>query len=118
MMNPNVSLTEQAKIVTVFGPAIPSTSTSDILSLKGYNRCTFIITSIKTTAVTGSAISLQQSTTVAGAGAKPLGMVQDYRALNAGPAGVTDALTAFAVASNTFTTDTTVSVTDLYVVEV
>lgn len=118
MMNPNVSLTEQAKIVNIFSPATPSTSRSDIVSMKGYNKCTIIVTGVKTTGVTGSAITLAQSTDVSNTNAKALAFTQAYRALNSGTAGNTDALSAFAVASNTFTTDTTASVSDTYVIEI
>src|SRR5262249_37138401 len=118
MLNPNVSLTEQTKIVNIFSPAVPSTSRSDIVSLKGYNKCTIILTGVKTTGVTGSAITLAQSTDVSNTGAKALAFTQAFRALNSGTAGNTDALTAFAVASNTFTTDASASVSDTYVIEV
>ena len=118
MMNPNVSLTEQAKIVTIFSAAVPSTSRSDIVSMKGYNKCTIILQQVKTTGVTGSAITLTQSVDVANTSAKALAFTKAWRALNSGTAGNTDALSSFAVASNTFTTDTTASVTDTYVIEI
>lgn len=118
MINPNASLTEQAKIVTIFSPAVPSTSRSDILSMKGYNKCTIIVTQVKTTGVTGSAITLTQSTDVSNTSGKALGFSQAFRALNSGTSGNTDALSAFTVSSNTFTTDTTSSVTDTYVIEI
>jgi hypothetical protein len=118
MMNPNVSLSEQSKPVVIFSSAVPSTSRSDIISLKGYNKCSILFTQVKTTGVTGSAITLTQSTDVANTGGKALPFTQAFRSLNTGTSGNTDALTAFAVSSNTFTTDTTSSVTDLYMVEV
>lgn len=118
MMNPNASLTEETKIVTIFSAAVPSTSRSDILSMKNYNKCTIIMTGVKTTGVTGSAITLTQSTDVSNTNGKALAFTQAYRSLNCGTSGNNDTLTAFAVASNTFTTDTTASVTDMYVIEI
>ena len=118
MISPNVSLTEQCKIVNIFSPAVPSTSRSDVVSLKNYDRCTIVITGVKTATVTGTAVTLTQSQDVSNTGGKALAFTQAFRALNSGTAGNTDALSAFAVASNTFTTDTTASVSDTYVIEV
>ncbi len=118
MMNPNMSLTEGTKIVNIFSPAVPSTSRSDIVSLKNYNKVTIIITGVKTATVTGSAVTLTQSQDVANTAGKALSFTQAFRSLNSGTAGNNDTLTAFTVSSNTFTTDTTASVSDMYVIEV
>lgn len=118
MINPNASITEQCKIFPVFSTGVPSTSRSDIVSLKNYNKVAFVITGVKTTGVTGSAITLTQSQDVANTGGKALGFTNAFRTLNTSTAGNTDTSAAFAVASNTFTTDTTASVVDQYVIEV
>lgn len=117
MMNSNVNLTEQAKVVVALGPRVPSSSTPDFVSLKGYNRCTVQIVQTKTTGVTGSAITITQATDVSNTSGKTLAFTEAFRALNTGAGGNTDTLASFAVSSNTFTTDTTNSVTDLYVIE-
>lgn len=116
-MNPNAMLIEQAKIVVGLGPIAPSTSTPDFISMKGYNRCTIIINQKKTTTVTGSAITLTQATDVSNTAGKTLGFSEAFRALNTGAGGNTDTLSSFTVSSNTFTTDSTNSTEDLYVIE-
>lgn len=121
MLNPNVLLgVEGTKVVTGLAPlAPPSTSRTDIVSLKNYNRCLIVImVNNTTTGVTGSAITLTQSSDVANTGGKALSFTQAWRSLNCGASGNNDTLSNFAVASNTFTTDTTSSVNHLYVIEV
>lgn len=118
MMNPNVLLTEQTKVVQCLGPVAPSTSTPDFVSMKGYNRCTVLIPVKNGTTVTGSAISITQATDVSNTGGKALPFSTAYRSLNTGPSGNTDALSSFSVASNTFTTDSTNSTDNLYAIEI
>ncbi len=121
MLNPNVLLgVEGAKIVMGLAPiAPPSTSRTDIVSLKNYNRCCIVIlVNNTTTGVTGSAITLTQSQDVSNTAGKALAFTQAWRSLNCGASGNNDTLSNFAVVSNTFTTDTTSSVNHMYVIEV
>lgn len=111
----NAKLTESAKVINAFGPAAPSTSSSQYISLKDYNRCSIVINFLNGSTVTGSAIGLTQATAVAGTGAKTLAFTTVDANVDCA-AG--DALTATAVASNTFTTNTTNSKALLYVIEV
>ncbi len=121
MINPNMLLgVEGTKVVMGLAPlAPPSTSRTDIVSMKNYNRCLVIIlVNNTTTGVTGTAITLTQSQDVSNTGGKALAFTQAWRALNCGTSGNTDTLSNFAVVSNTFTTDTTSSVNHLYVIEI
>lgn len=114
-MNLNALLSEQAKIVTGFAPAVPSSSTPDYVSLKNYEKLTVIIIADNATSVTGSAITLKQATAVAGSGEKALAFDTMY-ANEDTAAG--DTLTETAVSSDTFTTDDTDNKNLLYVIEV
>jgi hypothetical protein len=115
MISPNAMLIEQAKVVSLFGPAGASTSTSDFISLKGYERCCVIINTLNGLTVTGSAITLNQATTVANGSGKALGFATQYANIDTA-AG--DALAETAVTSNTFTTDTTNSKSLMNVIEI
>lgn len=114
-MTVNAKLSELGHIVTGLAPITPSTSTPDYVSLKNHERVTAIICVDNGTTVTGSAITLKQATAVAGTGEKALGFswVQANTDTAAG-----DTLTATAVTSDTFTTDTTNAKNLLYVVDV
>jgi hypothetical protein len=115
MMSSNAMLIEQCKIVSGFGPAAASTSTSDFVSMKGYDRCCVIISTLNGTTVTGSAITLNQATDVANTSGKALGFSTQYANVDTGAA---DGLTETAVTSNTFTTNTTNSKSLINVIEV
>lgn len=115
MIHPNAALVEQAKIVTGLAAVVPSSTTPDYVSLKGYERMTIIVSVKNATTVTGSAITVKQASAVAGTGEKAVPLTRAYRNLDAA-AG--DALSEFAVASDTFTTDATNSKDLLYVIEV
>jgi hypothetical protein len=114
-ISPNATLIEQAKIVSLFGPAGASTSTSDFISMKGYERCCVIISTLNSTTVTGSAITLNQSTDVANSGGKALAFSTQYANTDT---GATDTLVETAVTSNTFTTSTTNSKSLMNVIEI
>lgn len=114
-MNLNALLSEQAKIVTGLAPITPSTSTPDYVSLKNYERCTVIIIADNGNTVTGSAITLKQATSVGAGSEKALAFSTAYRNIDT---GASDALAAFTVTSDTFTTDTTNAKNLLYVIEV
>jgi hypothetical protein len=115
MMNPNCLLSEQAKIVAGLGPIVPSTSTPDYVSLKGYSKLTALIFVLNTTTVTGSAITLKQATDVSGTSEKALAFSTARRNVDCAAA---DSLADFAVSSNTFTTDATNSKQLLYEITV
>lgn len=115
MMNINARLVEQAKIVTGLGPVTPSSSTPDHVNLKHYPRCTVIIQALNGTTVTGSAITLVQSTDVANTGGKTLSFDKVFANVDT---GASDTLVDTTVSSNTFTTNSTNSKGLLYVIEV
>lgn len=115
MFGPNAALHEQAKIVWGMGPKVPSTTTPDYVSLKGYSRCCIIIQGLNTTTVTGSAITLKQATAVANTGEAALAFDKAFRNLDV---TATDTLAEFTVSSNTFTTASTNSINFMYVIDV
>lgn len=116
-MQLNAALAEQAKIVMGCAPAALTTTAGDgdYVSMKNFRRLTIIIPVLNATTVTGGAITLLQATAVAGTGAKALAMTRMWANTDCA-AG--DTLTATAVVSDTFTTDTTNSKQLLYVIEV
>ena len=108
-------LVDSAKVVTGLPCTTPSTSTPQYVSLKNYQHFTAIITCKNATTVTGSAITLKQATAIAGTSEKALAFTKVWANTDTG-AG--DALTETAVASNTFTTNSTNSKNLKYVIEV
>jgi hypothetical protein len=108
---------EEAKVVVALSNTTPSSSSPQRVSLKNYERCVILIQALNATTVTGSAITLKQATDIANANSdeKAVAFTTAYRILDVA-AG--DTLSSFAVASNTFTTDTTNSKSLLYVIEV
>ena len=114
-MNPNALLVEQAKVVPCLLGTVPSTSTPTRVSLKNYGKVTFLVFVKNATTVTGSAITLKQSKTVAGGSEKAVSFARAHRNIDTA-AG--DTLAEFAVTSDTFTTDATNSKNLLYVLEV
>lgn len=114
-MNGNALLIEQAKVVTGFAPAIPTAAAPRWVSLKNYEKLTILMVVQNATTVTGSAVALSQATNVSGAGAKTLPFTEAFRTEDA---ATTDALTRFAVVSNTFTTLATNGRQLVYVIEV
>ncbi len=114
-MNPNMLLHETVKMVTGLAPITPSTSTPDRVSMKNFDKLTAVILVDNATTVTGSAITLKQSTTVAGGGETALAFTKMYQNIDT---GASDLLVETAVAANTFTTDTTAQKNLIYVIEV
>lgn len=110
-------LTDKVKIVTGCAPAALTSTAGDgdYVSLKGYKKCTIVISILNGSTVTGGAITLLQAQAVAGTGAKALGFATALRNIDCAAA---DALASFAVSSDTFTTDTTNSKQLLYVIDV
>lgn len=116
-MNINARLDEQVTpVVAAAGLLLTSTlGDTTYVSMKGYARCQIVIAIADGTTVTGSTITLKQATAVAGTSEKALAFTRmlantDYAA--------SKALTETAVASNTFTTQTTNSKDSLYVIDV
>lgn len=93
----------------------PSTSTSQWVSLSLYSHASIFIYVTNATTVTGSAITLNQASDVAGTGSKALAFVSYWSNILAGS---TDTLAAQTAVSNTFTTLTTNSASALYIIEV
>lgn len=115
MISANAQLNEQCKIVVGLAPVAPSTSVPRYVSLKGYDRCTILVSVKNGSTVTGSAITVKQASAVANTGEKALAFTTAKRNLD--PAN-TDTLSNFTVSSNTFTTDSTNSLQGLYVINV
>ena len=114
-MNEFLPLLSKGKVVTGLAPIVPSTSTPDYVSMKGYQKLTVIIICDNATTVTGSAITLKQATAVAATGEKALGFTNVYANIDT---AASDTLVATAVTSDTFTTDDTNAKNLLYVIEV
>lgn len=114
MLSPNARLVEQAKIVQGLSPITPSSSTPDQVSLKNYHRMTVVISVNNATSVTGSAIALQQRTSVGGT-PKALAFARMWANadISAG-----DTLTETTVVSDTFTTLATDNADAVYVIEI
>lgn len=108
-------LVETHKIVTGLAGLVPSSTTPDYVSLKDYSHVTAIITVDNATTVTGSAITLHQATSVAGAGEKALAFSTVWANVNT---DASDALVPTAVVSNTFTPPTTNNLNTQYVIEI
>jgi len=109
-------LVELTKIVVGLAPIVPSSSTPQRVTLKNKAHISIVISQLNAASgMTGSAITLLQSTTIAGGGEKALAFTQAWRNLDI---SASDTLVNFAVASNTFTTDATASKQSLYVIEV
>src|SRR5262245_20287671 len=98
-ININALLLEQCKVVLGLGAIVPSSSTPDYVSMKGFSRCLILIFVKNATTVTGSAITVKQATNVAAGSEKAVSFTTAYRTLNAGPAGATDTMSAFTVSS-------------------
>jgi len=95
--------------------AVPSTSTPDYVSMKGYRKCAILIKVLNGSTITGSAITVKQATAVAGTNEKALAFTKMYQNIDMAAA---DALAAVAVTSNTFTTDTTNSKKLMYLIDI
>lgn len=114
-MNPNMLLHEQAKMVTGLAPFTPSTTTPDFVSLKNCARLTIVIIGDNATTVTGSAITLLQSTVVAGTDEKALAFTKMYGNIDT---ATSDLQVETAVTANTFTTTAIDAKNSLYIIEV
>lgn len=113
----NGTMVEQSKMELNLLIAAPSSSTPKRVSLKNYERATVYISVLNGTTVTGSAITLKQSTDVTNSlsDEKALAFSTMYQNIDVA-AGEDN--TATAVVSNTFTTDATNSKMLQYIIEV
>jgi hypothetical protein len=117
MITENANLSEQAALEVVLSNTTPSSTTPRRLCMKGYHRCTFVITALNATTVTGSAITLKQATDVTNS-ASDEKAVSFSVALRNVDRGAADVLSSFTVSSDTFTTDATNSKELQYIIEV
>lgn len=110
-------LTDKVKLVTGCAPAALTSTAGDgdYVSLKGYRKCTIVISILNGATVTGGTITLLQATTVAAGSAKALAFSTALRNIDC---AASDALAAFTVSSDTFTTDTTNAKQLMYVIDV
>lgn len=108
---------DRVKFVMGCAPAALATTAGDgdYVSLKNYTKLTIVISVLNATTVTGGAVTLLQADTVAAGNAKALAFTKAWRNIDCA-AG--EALSEFAVTSNTFTTDATNSKQLMYVIEV
>ena len=116
-MNLSTRLDEQiTPVVAAAGLLLTSTlGDTDYVSLKDHAGCMIVISIADGTTVTGTAVTLQQATAVAGTSEKPLAFT---RMLANTDYGASKALTETAVTSSTFTTQAVNSKDSLYVIDV
>lgn len=117
MLNINAGLIEQGLVVLGLYPIVPSSTTPDYVSMKGYERLTVVISVSNTTGVTGSAITLKQATNVTNSLSDEKAVSFDTVYANV-DTSAGDTFTKTAVSSNTFTTASTSNKVMLYVIEV
>jgi predicted outer membrane repeat protein len=114
----NHKFLENNTIVNLFGASAPSSATAVRFSMKNYERATVLICQNKS-AGNGAAISFNQCTAIAGTAGKTLPFTKAYRSLaNGTQAAPVNNWDEFDVTSDTFTTDTTNSVRDMYAVDI
>lgn len=102
---------------TLLAPQTPSTSTSPWIDMSKFTRASILISVLnQSSGVTGSAVTLSQATSSAGAGSKTLAFNTNWS--YSWTSTQIDQLTKNTVSGNTFTTLTTGSASALYVIEV
>lgn len=111
---------DMGKLVWVTAGAItPSSFAAFFVSLKGFERVAFYMrVATGASGVTPIAVTLRQAKTIAGASEKALSFVKAYRKLDYPGSPASQDTAEFAVASDTFTFDATVSKNNLYSIEV
>jgi hypothetical protein len=117
MITENAQFVEQAVIAQTLSNTTPSSTTPRRVSMKGYHRATVIISALNATTVTGSAITLKQTTDIANANTdeKAVAFTSMYANTDVGASNV---LVATAVSNNTFTTAAVNSKEMQYIIEV
>lgn len=99
------NLPDKIVAAQIFAPATPSSAAPRYISLKGVQAVEIVISGVNTASgVTGSAVTLNQATAVAGTSAKALGFNYYYASTDQANSY---ALTNTNATSNTFTTLTT-----------
>jgi hypothetical protein len=113
----NARLDEQVvPVVAAAGLLLTSTlGDTTYVSMKGYRRLQIIISIADGTTVTGTAVTLQQATAIAGTGEKPLAFTRMLANTNY---AASKAMVETAVSNNTFTTQTTNSRDSVYIIDV
>ena len=113
----SLRLLDSDKVVMGCPPAALATTAGDgdYVSMKNFDRITFIIAVDNATTVTGGAVTLKQATLVDGTGEKALGFTKMWANEDT---AASDTLVETAVTSDTFTTDTTDAKNLIYVIEV
>ncbi len=112
----NVFLCEVSRPVNAYPAGAPSTNTATWISLKNYQRLTFLVSVTNDgTGGTALAIGLNQATSGTGAASKTLAFSQYYS--NTDTATI-DTLTLTTATSNTFNSNSTASKNGLYVLDV
>ena len=106
---------DQSVMVVGFPAAVPSSASPVWVSMKRFDHWTAWIFYKNATTVTGSAITVNQATAVAGTSTKAVAFGKMHAAVNTTD---THALVETAVVSNTFTTDATNSQSGIYVVSI
>ena len=117
MITENAKFVEQAKVVGCLASATPTSATPRRVSFKGYLRATVIIYGVNASTVTGSAITLLQTTDIANANTdeKAVSFTEYWSDLDVA-AG--DGLTVQIASNSTFTTTTVNTKEYQYVIEV
>jgi hypothetical protein len=114
-MSAGLRLVDKFKFVKAFTAQVPSTSTSLWVDLEFANHVAFVISVSNTSgSITGSAITFNAATAIAGTNPVALPFVTYFYDL-ASQAG--DGFTLGTAVSNTFTTTTTASAQAVYIVE-
>jgi hypothetical protein len=113
-MNPNALMLEQAHFVVGLSNTVPSSTTPVRVSLKGYERLTIVLLCLNATTVTGSAITVKQTTDVTNSQSDEKAVAFATMWANTDCAAG-DTLTETTVTSNTGTTN---SKSLMYVIEV
>lgn len=118
MLSPNVELQEVVKMHPTFAPGTPAaapTGSGAWVSMKGYQRARIDIFVDNGNTVTGTAVTVEQATAVAGTGGKAVAFTKAYRNIDVAASSVQ---AEFAVTSNTFTTDATNAKNLHYTIEI
>lgn len=101
-----------------FGGAAPSSATALPCNMKGYQKATALIIQNKGSSAAGCAVALQQDQAIGMSSPVVLPFSTAWRGLDVNGTPDVAVLTQFDVSSNTFTTDDTDSVVDVYAIDI
>jgi predicted outer membrane repeat protein len=119
-MDMNHAFLECNDVIAAFGPIAPSSGTVQRFSMKNFQRATVLIIQNKS-AGNGSAIALKQAKEIDDnpVTEKVLSFTEAYRSLAVGTqAAPVNSWQKFTVSNDTFTTDATNSVRDIYAIDI